>query len=330
MAIDNFIRRRRPHSIPIEPLRRPGAGTPASRQRAVATQGAAARVRSLCSGVLLLMVTGCASAPLDRAGSLASYDNLEPSNGLQTHSLLRVGKSEVLAAHTVRVIPTVFAENGGDKALSQKQRDLVANAVDRSLCSGLSNRFQVVSLDQPADLTVHAVITHLAPTNRVAAGVSLVASVAPAILLPSSHIMVPRIPIGLGSLSLEAEARDLSGAQKAAIIWGRGANSFTSKARVSSDGDAYELATAFGDDFSKLLVTGSSPFGKMPSLPSMQSVRTSLGGASKNSACAAFGRNPGIVGFIGGSVGAPPEWADKGRPPSAPAPDPVAAALPPG
>lgn len=69
---------------------------------------------------------------------------------------------------------------------------------------------------------------------------------APSILLPSVLVPVPRIPIGLGSLSVEAEARDPRGNQNAAMVWGRGADSFTSAARVSSDGDAYDLATEFG------------------------------------------------------------------------------------
>jgi hypothetical protein len=94
--------------------------------------------------------------------------------------------------------------------------------------------------------------------------------VAPSILLPGVPVPVPRIPVGLGSLTVEAEARDRSGSQQAAMIWGRGANSFTSAPRGSNAGDAYELATAFGDDFSRLLVTGASPFGKLPPLPSLQ------------------------------------------------------------
>lgn len=192
-------------------------------------------------------------------------------------------------------------------------------------CISCPHNPQVVSFGQPADLTVHAVVTHLAPTNATAAAASKIASIAPAIFLPGVPVMAPRIPIGLGSLSLEAEARDQSGVQKAAMIWARGANSFTSAPRASSDGDAYDLAAAFGDDFSKLLVTGSSPFGKTPSVPSMQKIGASLGGAPKSAACEAFGRDPGLVGLIGGGVGLPPEWTDKGGPPNASAPGPVAA-----
>ena len=111
---------------------------------------------------------------------------------------------------------------------------------------------------------------------------------------------------------MEAEARDQNGAQKAAMVWARGANSFTSSPRMSSDGDAYDLASSFGDDFSKFVTSGASPYGKLPSLPSFQKIKTSLGGAPKNAACAIFGREPGIAGMIGNSIAMPPSWTDKG------------------
>jgi hypothetical protein len=51
-------------------------------------------------------------------------------------------------------------------------------------------------------------------------------------------------------------------------VRGAVSNSFFGAARVSPVGDAYELASAFGNDFSTLLVTGASLFGaKLPSLP---------------------------------------------------------------
>lgn len=66
---------------------------------------------TLCAVVILLglLVAGCATAPLDQAGSLRSYDSLKPSNGLLTRSLLNVSKDDVLAAKTVRIIPTEFS-----------------------------------------------------------------------------------------------------------------------------------------------------------------------------------------------------------------------------
>ncbi|WP_159007569.1 DUF3313 domain-containing protein [Bradyrhizobium sp. S69] len=258
-----------------------------------------------------VLLSGCASAPMTRGGSLSSYDSLTPSDGVLAKSLVRVSKDEVLAAKTVRIVPTVFSQAASPN-LSTKQRVLVANAVDRSLCVGLSERFQVVTADQPADLTAHVLVTQAAPTNEVAAGASKVVSFVPMALgVPAP---VPRLPIGLGSLTVEAEAQDPSGKQQAAMIWARGANSFTNSPTVSTAGDAYDLAASFGGDFSQLLVTGASPFGKAPHMPSLDKIGSSLGGKPKYAACETFGRGPGAVGMIAERVGLPPEWSDKGAP----------------
>jgi hypothetical protein len=93
---------------------------------------------------------------------------------------------------------------------------------------------------------------------------------------------------------MEAEALDQNGQQEAAIIWARGADALTSKPKVSSAGDAYDLAKSFADDFSKQLVKAASPFDTLPSLLSMQAVYSMLGGAPKEATCDRFGRGPGI------------------------------------
>jgi hypothetical protein len=268
------------------------------------------------SGAMLLVLTGCATAPMDRAGSLKSYDRLAESNGILAKSLLRIDKAEVLSAKTVRIVPTVFSKATEQVQLSEKQRKLVANTVDRSLCGALSDRFKVVAPNEPADLTVHAVITNVAATDPTIAGVSKAASIVPMFLSLGFPVPVPRIPMGLGSLTLEAEANDRTGDQKAAMVWGRGADSLTSRPRVSEAADAYDLALSFGNDFGKLLVTGDSPFGTLPSPPSLESISARLGGAPKNPACEAFGRDPGLVGMIGGGIGLPPEWTDDGAAPT--------------
>ncbi|TIQ34609.1 MAG: DUF3313 domain-containing protein [Mesorhizobium sp.] len=263
--------------------------------------------------VLSTLAVGCASAPLDQAGSLQSYDELKPSDGLLARSLMRVSKDDVLAAKTVRIIPTGFSQPAAGKStLTPAQRGLIANAVDRTLCAGLSERFQVVGLTEPADLTVHAMVTHAAPTNALAAGVSKVASTAVSVALPEMHVPVPRLPIGLGSLSLEVEAIGDNGNQAAAMIWGRGANALLDSGRVAREGDAYDLAAKFGHDFSKLLVTGNTPFGKLPSLPTRAELRAMVGGGPKYPACRAFGKSPGLVGFLGDRMGLPPAWTDNG------------------
>jgi hypothetical protein len=105
------------------------------------------------AGIALLALPGCASAPMTRGESLASYDNMAPSDGALTKSLIRVSRDEILAAKSIRIVPTTFPEVAA-AAIPVKQRILVANAVDRSLCAGLSDRFEVVGTGAPADLTV--------------------------------------------------------------------------------------------------------------------------------------------------------------------------------
>ncbi|MEP9379806.1 DUF3313 domain-containing protein [Aquabacter sp. CN5-332] len=257
-------------------------------------------------------MAGCATAPLDEAGSLASYTDLAQADGLLAKSKLRIDKEAVLAARTVRLVPTVFSDTARRDTITEDQRRLVTNAVDRSLCAGLSERFQVVAPSESADLTVHAVVTNMTPTDEKAVAATKLASVAKSVLLPGIPVPTPRIPIGLGSLSMEGEAKGRDGRQEAAMVWGRGATFLSGSARVSTSGDAYELASAFGDDFSKLLVKGESPFKSLSGPPSMERLQSWAGGAPKYAACEAFGREQGVTGLVSGAMGLPPEWTDKG------------------
>ncbi|MBR0972886.1 MULTISPECIES: DUF3313 domain-containing protein [Bradyrhizobium] len=258
-----------------------------------------------------LALGGCATAPLERAGSLRSYDRMSDANGLVTRSQIRVNKKDVLAAKTIRIASTVFPARN-DVALNQKERRLVANAISRELCLRLSERFRIVSADDDADLTVQATVTHATPTSPTASGASKALSIAKTVALPAVPVPVPRLPVGLGSLSVEAEARDFAGFQKAAMVWARSANSISNSPRVANEGDAYDLAADFGADFAKLVTSGESPFGGIPALPPMDSIPVRLGGAPKYVACEAFGRFPGLTGFAGQGLGLPPAWTDSG------------------
>src|SRR5262249_27782233 len=164
------------------------------------------------------------------------------------------------------------------------------------------------------DLTVHAFITRIIPTDETAAAASKVTWVATSVATAVTVVPVPvpslRIPIGLGGLALEAEAIDRTGSQNAAMVWARGADSLTSRPRVSPAGDSYDLAASLGAEFSKALVTGARPFKTLP--PPPKRVGSLLGGAPKESACEAFGRGPGVAGLVGSAIGLPPEWTDKG------------------
>ncbi|WP_225702330.1 DUF3313 domain-containing protein [Bradyrhizobium cenepequi] len=257
------------------------------------------------------LMSGCATVALDQGGSLTSYSQLQPSDGVLTKSKLYAHEDQVLAARTVRIIPATIADKAKAEGITDQERRLVANAIDRSLCAGLSERFTVVAASDDADLTVHSLIMVMTPTDEKAVAASKGASIAKTVLLPGVPVPIPRIPIGLGSLSVEAEARGRDGRQEAAMVWGRGANALSGSARVSPSGDAYELASAFGDDFSRMLVTGKTPFGTLAKPPSMDRIQSWAGGAPKYAACEAFGREPGIAGLVGGAIGVPPDWNDK-------------------
>jgi hypothetical protein len=224
-----------------------------------------------------------------------------------------------MAAKTVNIVSTAFPPTVAP-TLSNEQRALVANAVNRALCVSLSDRFKVVTPDVPADLTVRAAVTHATETNEVAAGISVATSIGTKFIDTSVPIPTPRVPIGLGDISIEAEAVDSSGRQQAAMVWGRGATALFSTPRVSKASDAYDLAGAFGEDFANLLVKGESPFKSTGiDIPSWQKVSSNMGLAPKYAACETYGRSPGIAGLVGGKLGLPPEWTDSG-PKRAPTP----------
>jgi Protein of unknown function (DUF3313) len=270
---------------------------------------------------LTLLIAGCATAPLESAGSLASYESFVPSDNLLTKARLKVRKDALLGAKTVRILPTTLAGAAAHADLTDTERRLVSNAVDRALCVGLSDRFAVVPTAEPADLTIRAVITNVGVTDKVAAGASRATSVAASVvtklLLPNPvPTPVPRIPIGMGSLSVEAEALDRAGVQQAAMLWARGADAFTTKPKVSSASDAYDLATAFGSDFSRLLDTANDPIKALPAIPSVQRIGFAMGAPPKYAACETFGRSPGVAGLLGDAVGLPPDWTDKGTAPA--------------
>lgn len=234
---------------------------------------------------------------------------MAPSKGVLTSTELRIDFQAVLAAKTVAILPTRLSGAAAKAGLSTRQQGLVANTIDRALCSGLAERFLVVAPGARPDLTVRATVTKIAPTNAVMAGVSRAASLGASFALP---VPVPRLPIGLGGLGVEAEALDGAGLQRAAQVWNRDADMVTSRPRVSEIGDAYQLASSFGEDFARLLTTGADPMKPGLSLPSFADMSASVTGKPKQQACAAFGVGPGMIGMVAGAIGTPPEWGDEG------------------
>ena len=151
-----------------------------------------ARLALLLTVSLQPLVVGCTSVLPEQAGSLSSYDRLEQSDGLLTKAQVSVDKDEILSARTVRITPTTFSAAAASEAgLSEPQVRLIANAVDRSLCTGLSRRFQIASAAQPADLTVRAFIARIIPTDEIAAAASSVTSVGMTVVKVTGVVTAP-------------------------------------------------------------------------------------------------------------------------------------------
>lgn len=263
---------------------------------------------------MALAATGCTSMPIKESGTLTSYSNLGPPKGkLSKKRRLYVDGQQLAQVKTVRIVPTSFTFNAASRIKSEADRSLVTNALDRALCVALSDKYQMMPFDQPADLTVRSVVTDIVPTNKAVAGAATVVSVGGGFAIPSEvpFVGIPRIPFGLGGLAVEAEAVDSVSVQRAAMMWSRGANFIQDKPRYSEVGDAYGLATKFASDFSRMLITGREPKILDISVPSRHRVRSWFGGKPKYAACEAFGRSSGLMGKVASNYGLPPQWTDK-------------------
>jgi hypothetical protein len=259
--------------------------------------------------VLVSAVAGCTSVPLQPANSLASYDGLTKVDGRIRKAEYKAVPADLTASKTVYIEPTLVSPTAAQSTIKPADQALVATVVSRALCVGVSDRFVVTDDRENADLIVHATVTRIVPTNATAAGLSTAASIGAS--FAASSVPVPRIPLGLGGLAVEAEATTRDGKQAGAMVWSKGANFVTTSARMSQVGDAYSLASSFGNDFSKMLVTGKTPFKGLPKLPSYQKLKSNLGGKPKYHACERFGRDPGLKDFAASQVGLPPSWTDK-------------------
>jgi Protein of unknown function (DUF3313) len=257
----------------------------------------------------LAAFAGCNDATVKTSGALTSYEKLTKKNGLFARTYIQVNQDALSRSRTLRIIPLGFSVQASGAALTGQQQALIANAISRTLCNSLNGRFQIVGENQPADLTLNGAITFAGVTNPKAAGVSSAGSAA---LSAAGVPFVPRLPVGMGALSVEIEAIDARGEQAAVMVWARKADAFTSRARVSAAGDAYDLASTFANDFSALMTKGSKSGLVKLSLPTAKSIKYAINGKPTTGACAIFGKAPGLAGSIAKSFAAPPEWNDKG------------------
>lgn len=268
---------------------------PRARLRACALRAAAPVLAlSICLG-------GCANTPLAPSSDLSTDQALVEKTGLRAKMLVHVDKDAVRAAKTVRIMPIVVAAEASKTPLADKDRRLLQNAIGRRICDGLAQDYQVVPPATPADLTVTAEITYVGKTDATAVGASKAMSIAVSALTPVP--VIPRLPIGLGGLEVQAQAKDMAGKPVATLVWSRGADIFTNSGRMSDIGDAYALSDDFGNDFNTLVTTGTDPVSAGIVLPKLFNRRSAP-------ACDQYGKRDDVANFVSDQLGLPPDWTD--------------------
>jgi len=233
------------------------------------------RSATACCVVLL---ASCATAPTSRYSGMDSEQSLTVV-AKERHRLIEqfvdadaIGRSRRFAVPRVEV-----GANARGSGVSETQAALVANNAGRALCSTLGKYIELDDTPDSDAPTARLVITAIVPTGRAAAGASSVMGI---------FIPVPfRLPAGLGALAGEAEVRDGAGSQLAAMHWVRGANSVTNSAKVSTIGDAWQLARQFGNHFARVLLDAN------PKVAGVQHARAkaSVQAANRRICAARFG-----------------------------------------
>lgn len=249
---------------------------------------------------------GCASAPVSPSIGIATEQPLSVvKDGRSVKIAQFIDIEAVRAARSVTLAPVEVANDAHDGQISAAQAALVANRAGRALCSKLSPFFVLDAT--PSDLSVRLVMTQISPTSAATSGASAVVGIA----VPGPF----RIPSGLGGLAADGSAQSSDGRQRIVKRWSRGANPVFNDAKVSSIGDAYQLAASFASDFSSALIKPSGPREKLrPRLD-----KTTI--AANRAACLARFGSASMAGR-GASILLPlaPEAIDSGAPVIAPKP----------
>lgn len=197
---------------------------------------------------VLVLLASCATAPRDRQGGIQSENRLRQV-AKERHRLIRQFVDiEALSEYERLGVPRVeIAAEARGPGISESQAALVANNAGRAACNRLAKYVELDDASGGDAPELRLVVTGILPTGRAAAGASSVIG----FFVP----VVPfRLPTGLGALAAEAEVRAADQSQLAVMHWARGANSVMNSAKVSTIGDAWQLARQFGNQFASAIL----------------------------------------------------------------------------
>lgn len=197
---------------------------------------------AFCALAGVMTLTACHTTAAPTSGYLSTYDGLEKAGrdpGVALRQRRDDAASDRVAA--VFIVPAVYAQGVGE-GLSQADRAMVLNEVDRQICFEVSERFDIASSPGPQTATIRTAVVRLHPTGRVGSVVSAAAGY----FVP---VVSLRPPMTTGGIAVEAELLEAeTGRQIAAIAWGRNAQYVgRDSGSLSRVGDALQMAEPMGD-----------------------------------------------------------------------------------
>jgi hypothetical protein len=207
---------------------------------------------ALASVFALALLSGCASAPKDNRISLQSDKPLQlvkDENHLRIEQY--VNQDAMRNIQLLRVPRYQIAEGAYAQPINDKQASIVANHAARSLCKELAPYIALTDEDREDAARLQIAINTIKPTGTGSAAISSLLS----FVVPGP---ISRLPSGLGGLAAEVELRQPNGEQVFVTRWARGANSVMDDARLSSIGDAWQLANDLGNDVATPLLDTDS------------------------------------------------------------------------
>ncbi|MCU0881213.1 MAG: DUF3313 domain-containing protein [Hyphomonadaceae bacterium] len=205
-------------------------------------------------------MTACATRPPTQTGFLNDYATMEAApDTVRAQITQRRDPAVASAIARVRIAPPVLAPGVVlDPAISPDELALVTMELERRLCFELSRRYAIGGAEDADAARIEVAVSDI---GRTSAGASLVSAVASRAIPGPGSV---RLPVGRGSLIVEARAVDGQGREGAAMVWSRGAGLAFDRGSLSEVGDAHRYSGAFAEDFTQWLAGSERPEGQVP------------------------------------------------------------------
>lgn len=206
------------------------------------------------TAALTFSLAACVTKPTTESGFIADYGRLSAAaqSGAATQRQF-VDAAALTAITRVTIAPTQV-RLGDNPAFTPAEIAPIAAEMDRQLCLELAERFEIAPQDDPAALQVSAAITGVTRTGATSSVVSAAASR----FIPGPGSL--RLPIGLGGLAAEMQARNgVEGPVIGELAWSRRAQMAMDQGSLSPIGDAHQAAEPFADAVAKLLTPDPAP-----------------------------------------------------------------------